>query len=196
LIHELDLQDKLKMFLRTFVGKKNDALLTHAVLAEHVNTVLVPELAAANDERVPVKQKLKFLSERQAGRWLSKLGWVRSEHKKNVYVDGHDRPDVKRYNHEFSLRMLARYPKMDQYVKDDNGKLVHCPPTLAANESKLVHITHDEACFCWTKRNFSGSREDLLVCKGKDEGPAKWYHNSFVRAMAKCSLRISMPAKS
>jgi len=50
------------------------------------------------------------LLERTAWHWLYKLGWWRTRLKKGVYMDGHERDDVKEYRKVF-LCDMAKFEK-------------------------------------------------------------------------------------
>ena len=50
------------------------------------------------------------LLERTAWHWLVKLGWQRTRLKKGVYMDGHERDDVKAYWKVF-LKKMALFEK-------------------------------------------------------------------------------------
>ena len=51
------------------------------------------------------------MSLRTARRWLVKLGWRHTVFKRGVYMDGHERDDVKEY------RQSTYIPKMREYEK-------------------------------------------------------------------------------
>jgi hypothetical protein len=159
LVHELDIQEKLKMFLRNFAKEKKETLVTVNVVRNYVNNDIIPEMVKNKDDRLHAKNQQ--LSESQAARWMAVLGWEMSEHKKDVYVDGHDREDVKEYSASFSKRMLERHKCMEQYVENDAHEMVAVEPDLKEGERKMVHITHDESCFC-----SSDSRRSFWIEKG------------------------------
>ena len=51
------------------------------------------------------------LSEHTARHWLFKLGWQQTRLKKGVYMDGHEREDVKDYRQRIFLPKMASYER-------------------------------------------------------------------------------------
>ena len=49
------------------------------------------------------------LLERTVWRWLLALGWRRTRVKKGVYIDGHKRPDIVKYQDDVFLPLMASY---------------------------------------------------------------------------------------
>jgi len=49
------------------------------------------------------------LSERTARQWLIKLGWCQTVVRKGVYMDGHEREDVVKYQQEVFLPVMKEY---------------------------------------------------------------------------------------
>ncbi|KAJ7811753.1 hypothetical protein B0H13DRAFT_2383716 [Mycena leptocephala] len=73
-----------------------------------------------------------------AWRWLHKAGFQFIAHKKNVYFDGHDRPDVVAYQqNEFLAKMAIHARRLVQYVVGDVEKeLIRTPDNFF--ERRLV----------------------------------------------------------
>lgn len=65
---------------------------------KHLNENILPSL--------PYEKKT--ISESGAKRWMLKAGFRLREYKKGVYMDGHERPDVRAYRLKF-LEKLASY---------------------------------------------------------------------------------------
>jgi hypothetical protein len=87
------------------------------------------------------------LSLRTARRWLYKLGWRRTELKKGVYMDGHERPDVVEYRNKVFLPLMASLERrMVQWVPEGSG-LVRIDPELAPGEKRVIAVFQDESSF-------------------------------------------------
>ncbi|KIM54200.1 hypothetical protein SCLCIDRAFT_31308 [Scleroderma citrinum Foug A] len=88
------------------------------------------------------------LCERTAQHWLLKLGWQQMRLRKGVYMDGHERDDVKKYRQEVFLPTMAAFHQQTdpcsvqpvQQITADYSK-------LAPGERKVIAIFHDECCF-------------------------------------------------
>jgi len=66
----------------------------------HIGDVTPKDFRCALNERILPTLGIMLevgLSERTARRWLYKLGWRRTRLKRGVYMDGHEREDVKKY---------------------------------------------------------------------------------------------------
>ncbi|TFK80727.1 hypothetical protein K466DRAFT_636180 [Polyporus arcularius HHB13444] len=101
-----------------------------------LNSIILPSLNVAL--RTP-------LCERTARRWLVKLGWSLTVLRKGVYMDGHEREDVKKYRQEEFLPRMAEFEaRMDRY---EGPELKLVPASLAPGEKKVIAIFHDECCF-------------------------------------------------
>ncbi|KZT68737.1 hypothetical protein DAEQUDRAFT_745617 [Daedalea quercina L-15889] len=96
---------------------------------------------ALNEEIFPtLGYRLKSgLSNRTARRWLVKLGWRCMGLKKGVYMDGHERPDVRRYQDEEFLPKMALYERhMVQWVVEGDGsEMVQKDPQLGEYKANV-----------------------------------------------------------
>lgn len=120
--------------LRTWINEKHPFDITPDLLRTHVNTVYAPALGYE-----------RTISLTTAQRWLRALGWRRSEVKKGIYFDGHERPDVVAYRKEFLDRMLEYEKRMVTVDAEDQTIIVE--PTLKDGEKAIVYYTHDECIF-------------------------------------------------
>jgi hypothetical protein len=79
-----------------------------------------------------------------ACRWLRIEGFRYISHKKGLYFDGHDRPDVISYRQDHFLPMMKNYElRFVHYVVGDVGaELVVWPHNYV--EPRLVLVAHDE----------------------------------------------------
>ena len=86
-----------------------------------------------------------MITERQATRWLSKLGFSLKCPQKGIYVDGHERDDVVKYRKQFLQRMESYEKRMFKYVGDDCETAIR--PELEDGVRPLVLVVQDESCF-------------------------------------------------
>ena len=61
----------------------------------------------------------KALSNRSARAWLAKLGWNWKEVCKEIYKDGHERPDVQEYRQNIFLPRMASFKSRMMEWDDD-----------------------------------------------------------------------------
>ena len=62
-------------------------------------------------------------------RWLHREGFKYTEHKKSLYFDGHERPDVVEYRQNVFLPIMAQHQRrMVEYVVGDVEKEVLMKP--------------------------------------------------------------------
>ena len=140
---------------------------THSLLLdEHVKTAAIAHLTSLKSGQVSpqlfcdaLNQNIlpslgfslkKPLCTRTACQWLIKLGWRRTLLKKGVYMDGHEREDVKKYRQEVFLPAMAKYERRMVHYEVDargSGELKRIEPVLAPNEKKVIALFHDESCF-------------------------------------------------
>jgi hypothetical protein len=108
-VHALIHDDDVQRILRTYIRSESENLLTSSTLAFWVKENLHLKLNLNS----PVN-----ISEKTAQRWLKLLGLKYGKYRPGLYADGHERPDVVRYRHEF-LERFAQYEKlMFQYEGD------------------------------------------------------------------------------
>ncbi|RPA76037.1 hypothetical protein BJ508DRAFT_213928, partial [Ascobolus immersus RN42] len=94
------------------------------------------------------------LTERSARRWLNRLGFQWKDVRKNVYIDGHERFEVKEYRKEFLEKIKFLKPFFayfeDGHVKHPEGTA----PFSIGNEGAdgainlrrpIIPVTHDES---------------------------------------------------
>ena len=78
-----------------------------------------------------------------AHRWLRSEGFQFISHKKGLYFDGHDRPDVLAYQqNEFLPTMKSLEPRLVRYIVGDVDKEI---PAANFADRRLVLCTHDES---------------------------------------------------
>ena len=98
-------------------------------LQQALNEVIFPDL------NIILKSPL---SERTARWWLIKLGWRQTVVQKGVFMDGHKREDVVKYQNEIFLPAMARFEGSD--LKQVN-------PALEDGWKRMIALFHDKCCF-------------------------------------------------
>jgi hypothetical protein len=94
-----------------------------------------------------IELKDNGLSERTARRWLVKLGWRNTRLKKGVYMDGHEREDVREYRNNKFLPLMAEYEKAMVKWNLVNSELKREDPILGPGEKRIVPVFQDESSF-------------------------------------------------
>lgn len=74
-----------------------------------------------------------------------KLGWQHTRLRKGVYMDGHEREDVRKYRQEVFLPAMAAFES--RMVHFEGLELHHVEPILVPGEKKVIANFHDECCF-------------------------------------------------
>ena len=77
--------------------------------------------------------------------YLNDLGYKFQRHKNGMYVDGHEREDVRIYRDEFLKRMFTYEQFMEKYSGDDMNTVEF--PTLLEGQKRHVLVVHDESLF-------------------------------------------------
>jgi hypothetical protein len=86
----------------------------------------------------------KTISDNTARAWLKHFGWKFRVERKDVYYDGHERPDVIEYRQDFLNEML----ELEKWMpKPLNDVMILEEPILDVNEKRHILITHDESVF-------------------------------------------------
>jgi hypothetical protein len=89
------------------------------------------------------------LSGRTMRRWLVKLGWRHKELRKGVYMDGHERQDVKDYRQDIFLPLMALHAqKMVHWEPSESESgLMRIDPDLGLGEKRVIAVFQDESSF-------------------------------------------------
>jgi hypothetical protein len=85
------------------------------------------------------------ISPRTARRWLKMNGFTYGGAKKDVYLDGHEREDVKKYREEVFLKAWKEHSRWFVVSKEDGSW--EKPSGLQPGEKPLVLVTHDKSTF-------------------------------------------------
>lgn len=151
-----DVQNECLQWLRT----ANPNMVHSRSFSEWVQTQLHIRL----DNPEPVN-----LSDRQARRWLNRLGFEYRQHQQCHNVDGHERDDVVRYRKKFLDRMAEYEKRMLKFVGDDCE--VGFRPDLEEAVRPLVLVVQDESCFAsYEGRKTLWMRKDGSVLRPKGAG--------------------------
>lgn len=110
--------------------------------ADMVEQVLISAQSSATGEKsTPRSTRIRA---RTARRWLKKMGLIHGTVQKGVYVDGHEREDVKNYrNNVFLPKWRELSERFVQFEENGAWK----KPNLPEGVSPLVLVTHDESTF-------------------------------------------------
>ena len=105
------------------------------------------------------------ISLRTARRWLHRQGFRYTEHRKALYFDGHERPDVVQYRQDIFLPTMAEYrSRIIEYVIGDVEREVHKAQNYV--EHRIVVACHDET----TAQANDGEKKSWVF---EDEYPLK-----------------------
>jgi hypothetical protein len=85
------------------------------------------------------------VSIRTARRWLHREGFRFTEHRKGLYFDGHERPDVVEYRQRVFIPQIKEHRRrIVEYVVGDVAREV-VKPVENFVERRLVLVSHDES---------------------------------------------------
>ncbi|KDQ33601.1 hypothetical protein PLEOSDRAFT_164326 [Pleurotus ostreatus PC15] len=136
--HTILLDEGVKTAAHNWLASQKVGSITPRLFQEVLNEEILPAL------HVTTK---KPLCERTARRWLVKLGYRRTTVRKGVYMDGHERDDVKEYRDKVFLPAMAKFEARMTKYKLENGQLIAVPPVLAPGEKELIVLFQDESTF-------------------------------------------------
>jgi hypothetical protein len=138
ILEEVDLKNKAIVFLRT-QQKNLDINLTVELFQEFLNEDLLP------NAQLNLKQMYGLeipISKETARMWMLNLGFNYKAHAKDIYYDGHDRPDVVDYRACFLSRFLDSDHGTAVFSYLDRSKLfLHMPIDTAKSIFKFDHET-------------------------------------------------------
>jgi hypothetical protein len=104
-----------------------------------INTEILPRLLISTSKRI---------SRTTTYNWLRRLGFYKSESKKGVYIDGHEREDVIQYRQKVFLPKIEELLSYTiQYEEKDDGTWKPIHPSLPLGVKQHVFYFHDESCF-------------------------------------------------
>lgn len=183
---------EIRAELRSYV-RSNKWVVDPAKLVDFTAQKMVPAVAKAygtnlmeNDIPKGLKQYLELellprihmkvkqgVSLRTARRWLHREGFRFTEHRKALYFDGHERPDVVEYRQNvFIPQMKQHRRRVVEYVVGDVGK-EKVKPVENYVERRLVLVSHDESTTQANdgkKKSWVHQNEHALKKKGVGRG--------------------------
>ena len=116
------------------------------------------------------------IKSRTARNWLHKLGFEYKDVKKDVFVDGHERPDVVEDRKKFLSTMKDLEPYLVEFEEDGSMKTKEYPDDCAVGGDKrrpVIVITHDECTFSANdgiRKAWTQIGDTFLRPKGRGQG--------------------------
>ncbi|RPA78671.1 hypothetical protein BJ508DRAFT_349096 [Ascobolus immersus RN42] len=123
-----------------------------------VNTVLSEAAQPAEEDHTLSKRRR--IRARTARRFLHRMGFSYKNVTKNVYIDGHERPDVIEYRQQVFLPEWKTHSR--RFVLFNEDGTWEFPKGLQVGEKPLVLVTHDESTF-----NANDGKRRVWVKDGK-----------------------------
>ncbi|KIK49712.1 hypothetical protein GYMLUDRAFT_253663 [Collybiopsis luxurians FD-317 M1] len=137
LLNDIRVSSKLRLWSDGLIAEEEGGWvnkLRPEKLRRYVNEFLFPSLGIEST-----------ISISTATSWLKKLGFRLARHKKGVYVDGHERPDVVVKRSQYAKIMFEEiFPFCTLY---DGPDLVKVEPSLKSGEKLHRVLYQDETCF-------------------------------------------------
>lgn len=142
--------EEVKLFVMEYIASHKESItagsLANAV-TEYMGFRSVGEktrqaiLNGENQQQDKSRQSIRVSAARA---WLKSMGYTWRTPKKDVYLDGHERPDVVNDRQEFLAKFKQFEPRLARW--DENGNLEggEAPPDAGR---WLVIVTHDESTF-------------------------------------------------
>jgi hypothetical protein len=107
----------------------------------------------------------KEISETTVRVWLKKLGWSYQKVHKDIYIDGHERPDVVLAREKF-LDELSAFENLMPTPSEDDIMILN-EPILAPEKKKHILVVHDESIFYANdgKKTYWGPKDNVPLRK-------------------------------
>lgn len=144
--------------------RSNKKTASPKTLKEYLETRYFPERAGF--------QTPKAISEETCRVWMKRLGWENILHRKDVYVDGHERADVVEERVKFLDVMEALESCLLRVDESNYNQPIPIPPTINGEATHIL-VTHDETVFSaydGEKTYWSEQGQIRLLPKGKGKG--------------------------
>ncbi|KIJ23733.1 hypothetical protein M422DRAFT_275620 [Sphaerobolus stellatus SS14] len=119
--------------VREYLAALKIGSVTPLKFMHHMNSVILPSLGFPGSKT--------SISESTAHRWLIKLGYQNKEVKKDLYIDGHERPDVVEARNQY-LQKLDSYRHLMPTVDESTLEVTY--PILKSREKLHIIIHYDE----------------------------------------------------
>lgn len=104
-----------------------------------------------------------------ATRVIKEIGFTYGKERKGMYVDGHERDDVKAYRDNVFLPMMAKYEEDMGYEESEDGVL-RPPPPDCHTPPKIILVTHDESTFYANDQRQTGWHDNNEPAKPQPKG--------------------------
>lgn len=180
---------ELRSYLRSNKWSIDPAKLAEFVKAKSIPTAAEKYIRQVVDEEMPrglkkyMEMELfprvqyrkvgKGITLETARQFLHKEGFRFTEHKKALYYDGHERPDVVEYRQDVFLPAMEEYRRrLVEYTVGNVGKELEKKPANYV-ETRLVLVPHDEMTVQQNdgkKRSWVLNSEHALKKKGVGRG--------------------------
>ena len=154
--HDEDLNQKAREWVREHAFKKGEPNMTAGAFCEYANNHLLP-----SSHLPPFFPR--SISMRTAVRWLHHLGFKPRDHKKGVYIDGHEREDVVKHRQRY-LKQMEDLRKAHQPLPQCSDEEPRVRNEDDEDKKKLVVLYHDESIY--------NTNEGQSWMWGEDEHPA------------------------
>ena len=139
ILDDEELKHKAATWVRSNLSIKGQPNMTASKFCDWVNTELLP--SASMPPGCPLQ-----IAQRTATRWFHDLGFRPQSHKKGIYIDGHERPDVTEYRSLY-IRKLEILETTHLPPPPCPGGLTEFDVGNPAASKHLVLIYHDECIF-------------------------------------------------
>ena len=140
---------------REYISQNKDKVTAHG-LAKAVGTYLQDQeaeglldgvISALEVEGNGRHLKTRTIGAKTARNWLRRLGYSWKHVRKGIYIDGHERDDVKDYRDNYFIPTVqSLLPRMVNWTLDEDGLKQH-EPTTTSEQRPLIYVTHDESIF-------------------------------------------------
>jgi len=185
---------KCQTWLKDCKPEKRGPLALKKFIEESVfPTLPKPEKAPISDTSRPPKPERITISETTCREYLKKWGYCFLAHKKDVYMDGHERADVV----EARLGWVSRMLELEKRMSIFEGENLTETPCDRGQRKKMVQVTHDECAF-----HAHDSQEMVWLCEGeqllrkKGDGRAYMVSGFLCACHGVVSLKFLAPGKN
>jgi len=130
-----DFKEKCLIWLRTQKAENRSP----SALKRFIEEELFPKMTGNSIAKATIHEET-------CRRYMCLWGFNYDTHHKGVYMDGHEREDVKQYRREWSAFMMDMEKRMSKFQEEDEV-WKEIEPILKQGEKKVVQFTHDECCY-------------------------------------------------
>jgi hypothetical protein len=122
--------------------------LTEIAKKEYIRAQDIVDYVVTPEVQAKLGTKAQGIHLRTARQWLHKLRWRYSRKQNSMYIEGHEREDVIKYQEEF-VACWKDYKK-PFFIYDNNGEVLLKPvgfPVPQISRFRLILVTYDESTF-------------------------------------------------